>query len=906
MDVFPVDWVATEKENSFEILCFGKLQDKQPVVVHIPFFPFFFVQCRSNWSKSRADVYLAECMSTLGCLPKYSLTVSRKTMWGFTNGKPHLFVQLAFSTLAACRKARRIISEQHKMSTFESSVDQILRLFHVRSIRPAEWLHINSFTETPEEDQLSAHYEVNTTFSELSPSSVESIPPIVFASWDIECYSESGKFPLAENANDVICTICTTFQRFGEPEPYLRHATTLGWCDPVPGVVIESRETEAEVINAWIDRVGAENTDVLVGWNTYGFDYKYVYGRSLVCVDDESGKALVQLTDLGKLYKGGGLAVQKNLSSAAYGENSWFYISAPGILHLDLMQLLKKDMKLDSYSLQNVSQKFLGTGKLDLKPAEIFRAFKGTDADRAMIVEYCCKDTELPLRLMLDRLSTFQNLMEMGNAVSVPLDYLITRGQQIKVFSLILQKARALGYVCPDVVAGASDDKKYEGATVLDAMKGAYLDDIISALDFASLYPSIIRAHNLCPSTLVRDSQYADLPGITYFDVETPTGTCKFAQGVPSVLPSLLDDLALYRKKAKKAMAEAKAAGDTFKESVQNGRQLAFKVSMNSAYGFFGANKGYLPCIEVASSVTTVGRDMIQRTKEMVETLQPGSRVIYGDTDSVLCIFQCGEEHRTNLVVHFEMAQCIADIITKCFKPPNELEFEKCYYPFLLFSKKRYAGMVYTSATETPKMDVKGLQLVRRDNCPLVKVVSADILDAIMREKSVEKAVDAAKTHILRLLENRAPTEMFVVSKSLRSEYANPESQPHVQVAKKIHQRRGTPPANGERVPYVFIEDNENPDGLQAQRAEDPQYVDENSLVIDRLHYLDSQLSGPIETLLNVLAPKTFETLMLDPEITQHTDVLRSKKAGEITVAKRLRKNKENHQNEITKFLFRI
>jgi DNA polymerase delta subunit 1 len=242
----------------------------------------------------------------------------------------------------------------------------------------------------------------------------------------------------------------------------------------------------------------------------------------------------------------------------------------------------------------------------------------------------------------MNKLSIFQNMLEMSNATAVPVEFLITRGQQIKVLSLILKKSRSLGFVCPDferapaLDAGAATEK-YEGATVLDAEKGAYLEDVVSALDFASLYPSIMRAHNFCPSTFVLDARYANVPGVEYYVVETPQGSYTFAQGVQSVVPALLDDLALFRKEAKKKMAEAKAAGNSFQAAVENGRQLAFKISMNSAYGFWGATSGFFGGrgIPIAASVTTTGRNMIATTKRLVEELVPGSRVVYGDTVSL-------------------------------------------------------------------------------------------------------------------------------------------------------------------------------------------------------------------------------------------------------------------------------
>lgn len=905
MEVFPIDWKITEHEFSFEITCYGKLNDHRSICIHIPFTPYFFVECPPTWQASRAKIFVAECLDKFNALPRYSLPLFRKTFGGFTNCEPRLFVQLAFATVAGLRKARKVIADRYKMKTYEANVDQILRLFHVRSIKPAQWFAVHNGNEVAEEDRTArTDLEITAAFTDLSPVESQAIPPLVFASWDLECFSAGG-FPMASRPSDVICTICTNFCRYGEEQAYLKHCVTLGGCDPIPGMTIESYDTEAEVVNAWLEVLCRESADILLGYNTYGFDYRYVYGRSLICVDDATADPLMHLHVLGRSVEGGGVPVQKSLSSAAYGENNYFYLKADGILHFDLLQLIKKEHKYESYSLNFVAKQILGDAKIDLSPAEIFSKFKGTDTDRAVIAEYCCKDVALPLQI-LQKMAIFQNYVEMANATSVPIDYLLSRGETIKVFSLILQKARSLGFVIPDIQR--SDDtpqEKYEGATVLNAERGAYLTDIISCLDFASLYPSIMRAHRMCPSTLVRDEKYDNLPGVDYYTVNTPQGTYKFAQVENAVVPSLLNDLSVFRSTAKKRMAEAKAAGDSFNAAVQNGKQLAYKIAMNSCYGFFGASRGFFPSVEIAAAVTTTGRNMIATTKALVEGLNEGSRVVYGDTDSVMCIFNCGEENRTNMARHFEMAQHIADTITEKFQKPNQLEFEKCFFPFLLFSKKRYAGMLYAEPHSPAYMEAKGLQLVRRDNCQLVKTVSTDVLQSIMKDKSAPLAVAAAKTHLLALLRNENPMTSYITSKSLKSEYKFPETQPHVQVSLKIYQRRGYPVNSGERVPYVFIEDSDQPDALQAKRAEDPAYAEQNGLIIDRLHYLDSQISGPVETLLDVLAPGTYASLVDSPEIKTLIDDLRAKKNASVAIAKRLRKNSQNNQREITKFFSR-
>jgi len=290
----------------------------------------------------------------------------------------------------------------------------------------------------------------------------------------------------------------------------------------------------------------------------------------------------------------------------------------------DMFQDVKREHKLESYSLNNVSKVFLEDSKIDMPVKEMFARFREGDPDKlGEVADYCIKDTELPHRIA-EKLCLIQNLIEMAKATWVPLSYLSERGQQIKVFSQVCRKARELGFMVPTMYPKDVPEDKYQGATVLDAQTGAYYKPI-TALDFASLYPSIMRAHNLCFSTLVMDPRFGHIPGVEYEQY----GPHRFAQNVPSLLPSILNELAAFRKKAKKLMA---AAEDTPMWAVYNGQQLAYKISMNSIYGFTGATKGMLPCVAIASTVTMRGRQMIEETKNYVEANFPGAKVRYGDS----------------------------------------------------------------------------------------------------------------------------------------------------------------------------------------------------------------------------------------------------------------------------------
>merc|ERR1719401_578359 len=335
---------------------------------------------------------------------------------------------------------------------------------------------------------------------------------------------------------------------------------------------------------------------------------------------------------------------------------------------------------------------------------------------------------------------------------------------------------------------------------------------------------------------------------------KAPTG-CSFLKRDTrrGLLPMILEELLAARKRAKKAMAEAE---DPLTKSVLNGRQLALKISANSVYGFTGATVGMLPCLEISSSVTAFGRTMIDHTKNLVEakyTVQNGyahdAQVVYGDTDSVMVKF--GMESVAEAMKFGEEA---ADMVSKTFISPIKLEFEKVYCPYLLMNKKRYAGLYWTNPEKYDKLDAKGIETVRRDNCGLARQLVETSLRKILIEKSVDGAIDYVKQTISDLLQNKIDLSLLVISKSL-GKGANAEDyaakQAHVELAVRMRKRDpSTAPGSGDRVPYVIIAGSK---GMKTyEKSEDPLYALENNLSIDANHYIEHQLQQP---LLRIFGP---------------------------------------------------
>lgn len=208
---------------------------------------------------------------------------------------------------------------------------------------------------------------------------------------------------------------------------------------------------------------------------------------------------------------------------------------------------------------------------------------------------------------------------------------------------------------------------------------------------------------------------------------------------------------------------------------------------------------------------------------------------------------------------------------------------------------------MYTRPEAPDYIDVKGLQLVRRDNAPIVKTVSQAILHALMYDRSPDAAIRIAQDAILRVLRKQEPLDSFVVSKSLRGSYANPNAQPHVQVARKIRERTGEVIGSGTRVPYVFVVDN-HIDELISKRAEDPAYVAENDLDLDYLYYIDNQLMSPIQALLEILVDNPAQRIMDLPDIKNLVESMRTRRTILVKDTKRIKMNTQNRQREITHF----
>jgi DNA polymerase elongation subunit (family B) len=465
------------------------------------------------------------------------------------------------------------------------------------------------------------------------------------------------------------------------------------------------------------------------------------------------------------------------------------------------------------------------------------------------------------------------------------------------------------------VIEKSEENDGYEGAIVLDPKCDLYLDNPVACVDYASLYPSSMMSENISHDSKVWTKEYDlegnciaetgsrregedgaflydNLPGVEYVDIRYDTyqyvrktekaaaekvkvgyKICRYAQpqnGVRAIMPSILEELLGARKATRKLIPHEK---DDFMKNVLDKRQLGYKVTANSLYGQCGAKTSSFYDKDCAASTTATGRLLLTYAKKIIETCYNGricetiygnvltkAEYIYGDTDSIFFTFNLmtadGKEKirgKKALEITIELAQQAGHLASSFLKQPHDLEYEKTFMPFCLLSKKRYVGMLYETDPNKGKRKEMGIVLKRRDNAPIVKDVYGGIIDILMKEQNLEKALGFLQTHLRDLVDGKTPIEKCIISKSLRSGYKNPKSIAHKVLADRMTARDpGNKPGPGDRIPYVYIV---NPDkkALQGEKIETPAFALENGLAIDYGFYITNQIMKPVQQLFSLV-----------------------------------------------------
>ncbi len=303
-----------------------------------------------------------------------------------------------------------------------------------------------------------------------------------------------------------------------------------------------------------------------------------------------------------------------------------------------------------------------------------------------------------------------------------------------------------------------------------------------------------------------------------------------------------------------------------------------------------------------------------------------GNMIVH-NTDSVFFTFNLktpeGEEIRGQkaLEITIELAKEAGHMATKFLKKPHDLEYEKTFMPFCLLSKKRYVGMLYENDPNKGKRKSMGIVLKRRDNAPIVKDVYGGIIDILMKEKNIQKAVEFLQSSLQNIIEEKYPMDKLIITKSLRSNYKNPQQIAHKVLADRMGKRDpGNKPSSGDRIPFVYIE-TKNKAALQGEKIEHPEYIIKNKIRPNYSFYITNQIMKPVQQVFALVLEdidafkrkkRNFQmkidtlkhTIDDNTKLSAKIDDLRNKEVKALLFDKYLREtdNMKNNMKSITSF----
>ncbi len=830
-----------EEPREYTINIYGKTHDDISICVKvIGFKPYFYIKPPESWEtlsdkefkkkvnelqiKLSEDEYDAKFKNKITRRPIISKYYKRhlckleieykKDFWGFTNNKEFRYIKIVVKSLGLFNSLKYYFQDcKDGFTLYESNIEPFLKFIHIREIKPCGWIKIDKYSLENAADTR-CDYNITAEWTDIIPIENNNIAPFKIASFDIECSSSHGDFPIAiknykklaqdlcmiskanlddknlisniikafekdviltptysinrlysktplttehirklnereidirfilnkmktlevievdiddndndeeedsentkkkainisvKEANEIeealnaklcdilpplegdkIIQIGTTIHIYGSDEIIYKSIISLNSCDDIENTNVISCNNEKDLLLKWKNEIMKINPDIMIGYNIWGFDMEYIWNRA---IENNIEKKFAR--GFGRTIDREIKLVEQKLSSSALGDNILKLFDMDGIVTIDLLKVMQREHKLDSYKLDSVASIFIGSNKDDLKPKEIFEKFKGNSSDRCVIAKYCIQDCIL-INKLLHKLKIIENHSGMGNVCLVPLNYLFKRGQGIKIYSLITNECMKRGFVIPvkKYVINDIDIDGYEGAIVLEPKEGIYLDEPIVVFDYGSLYPSSMISRNLSHDTYIIDDRYLDIDDSNIeiisvnYDIYEGLGDkkrkvgikeCKFAKYkdgrkgiIPDILTVLLDERKKTRNKIehktiiknngeeiigniyednekeiiilstdknkytinKTQIKEIKDTYNKFEKDIFDALQSAYKITANSLYGQIGAKTSPIYLKDIAACTTATGREMIMLAKEYVEKNYDAD-VIYGDS----------------------------------------------------------------------------------------------------------------------------------------------------------------------------------------------------------------------------------------------------------------------------------
>ena len=765
MRFWPLDATYSVVGGVPEVRVFGvDGEGRRVVLVDRRFRPYFYAKC-DKCDASLAKSYLSRVA------PVEAVEVVERRFFG----RPTIFLKVVAKVPEDVRKLREAaLGAPGVVDVYEADIRYYMRYMIDKGVVPCAW----NVVEAREAGKLGPLplYEV------VEWAGVEEgfPPPLRVLAFDIEVYNERGS-----------------------PDP-LR--------DPVVMLAVKTSDGHEEVFEAegrddrrvirgFVDFVKEFDPDVIVGYNSNGFDWPYL---------SERAKALGVPLRVDRL---GGVPQQ-----SVYGH--W---SVVGRANVDLYNIVDEFPEIKVKTLDRVAEYFgvMKRSERVLIPGHKVYEYWNDPAKRPTLRRYVLDDVRSTLGLA-EKLLPF--LIQLSSVSGLPLDQVAAASVGNRVEWMLLRYAYRMGEVAPN--REEREYEPYKGAIVLEPKPGLYSDVLV--LDFSSMYPNIMMKYNLSPDTYLEPHEPDPPEGV----VVAPEVGHRFRKAPTGFIPAVLKHLVELRRAVRE---EAKKyPPDSPEYRLLDERQRALKVMANAMYGYLGWVGARWYKKEVAESVTAFARAILLDVVEYAKRL--GIEVIYGDTDS-LFVKKSGAVDR--LVKYVEERHGI------------EIKVDKDYERVLFTeAKKRYAGLLRDG-----RIDIVGFEVVRGDWCELAKEVQLNVVELILKSKSVgearERVVKYVREVVERLKAYKFDLDDLIIWKTLDKELDEYKAYgPHVHAALEL-KRRGYKVGKGTTVGYVIVRG----PGKVSERAMPYIFVDDASKV-DVDYYIEKQVIPAALRIAEVLGVK--------------------------------------------------
>jgi DNA polymerase I len=503
---------------------------------------------------------------------------------------------------------------------------------------------------------------------------------------------------------------------------------------PIDREFVTVFKSEKEMIEGFVKAVKDLDADVIAGYNSSNFDLPYLMARSMAT------RARFDISRYGEEVR----SMHHGLTES---------VRAPGRICLDVYHVARfvsivgaSEQLLRTYNLKldEVHTAITGKKKVMVDKKNIWRMWDNGGAELERLADYNLSDA-----LSLDELYEFFIPLEVETAKvsgTTLAEVSVSTVGQLAEF-LLMRYAHDNNEIVPnkpdDREIRARMQSTFEGAYVKTPDAGIYNNIVV--FDFRGLYPSIIIAHNIDPSTICTDCKDYS---------EAPNGV-RFARSPQGIIPKAMELLINERMSVKKAYKK-----DPDNKSL-GARSNALKILANSFYGYLGYARSRWYSRDCASSITSLARSYILNTIDEAE--KSGFKSLYSDTDSTFLLV--GDKKDEEISAFLQR-------VNKSLPKAMELELEDFYTRGVFVGKKSAtaggAKKKYALLSRSGRVKIKGFELVRRDWSGIARNTQKAVLETILREGSKEKAVEIVKRVIKDLKEGTVPIKELVIYTQLR------------------------------------------------------------------------------------------------------------------------------------------